>query len=133
MADAAPSFQREFLDQLQHSKKLYVATLRKDGTPSATAPVWFAVMDNSIWFATRSTSHKAKRVSRGSPMLISIQGADGPFTTVDAEVVKDGATADRLGKLYAEKYWMAWLGMFRPSHEKLDNGTDVLVHLTPAP
>jgi hypothetical protein len=52
---------------------------------------------------------------------------------VQAEIVKDGAIADRLGEMYAQKYWMAWLGMFRPSHDKLEAGEDVLIHLTPAP
>lgn len=130
MGDAAPTLSPEVLEQLQHAKQLYVATLRKDGRHGAAAPVWFAVMDHSIWFATRSKSHKATRLGRGSPALISVQGPDGPFIAVHAEIVKDGAIADRLGKLYAKKYWMAWLGMFRPSHEKIENGTDVLVHLT---
>jgi general stress protein 26 len=133
MGDAAVSFHPEFVNQLQHTKQIYVATLRKDGKPGAVVPVWFAVLDNSIWFATRSDSHKAVRVRRGSPMLVSVQGADGPFITVRAEIVEDGAVADRLGEMYAQKYWMAWLEMFRPSHGKLGTGKDVLIHLTPAP
>jgi hypothetical protein len=132
VAEPPTRFPPEFLSQLQHGKEIYVATQRKDGTRSAAAPVWFGVMDDTIWFATRTGSYKAKRVRRGSPVFVSVSGKDGPFIETKAEIVKDGTLADRLGTIYAQKYWRAWLGMFRPGHEKIAAGKDVLIHLTPA-
>ncbi len=131
VAEPQPHFPAEFLSQLQRSKEIYVATQRKDGKRSAATPVWFGVLDDTIWFATRTGSYKAKRVRRGSPVFVSAKGKDGPFIETRAEISNDGAMADRLGTIYAQKYWRAWLGMFRPGHEKIAAGTDVLVHLTP--
>jgi len=118
--------------QLSQAKEIYVATLRKDGQRSKAVPVWFAVMDGAIWFTTGPSSHKAKRIKRGSPMLMSLQGADGPFLKMKAEVVHDGELAERLGKIYSDKYWIAWLGFFRPSRARNESGKTILLRLTPA-
>ncbi len=131
MAEPAPSFPAGFLRHLQDSKQIYVATQRKDGTRSAASPVWFGIIDNQIWFATKVGSHKAGRVKRGSPLFVSVSGKEGPFVKTRAEIVKDGAVADQLGQIYAQKYWMAWVGLHRPSRQKIESGEDVLIHLIP--
>ena len=133
MADEMKSFSPEFMSKLNQSKQIYVATERKNGARSAAVPVWFGVIDNAIWFATLPDNHKAKRVKRGSPMYISVEGKDGPFIKAKAEIVQDGAMAERLGEIYARKYWIAWLGMFRPSREKIETGKNLLLRLTPLP
>jgi len=133
MADETKSFPLGFMDKLNQSKQIYVATERKNGTRSTAVPVWFGVIDNAIWFATLPDNHKAKRVKRGSPMYISVEGKDGPFIKAKADIVQDGATAERLGKIYSRKYWIAWLGMFRPSREKIESGRNLLLRLTPLP
>jgi hypothetical protein len=130
MAD--PGFPPEFVAQLAKVKQIYVATERKDGSRSSAVPVWFGYMDEALWFNTAPGSHKAKRVQRGSPMYVSAEGADGPFLKAKAEIVKDGAIAARLGDMYAQKYWIAWLGFFRPSRERNESGKAVLLKLTPA-
>ena len=129
---AATSFPPEFVAQLDKVKEIYVATERKDGTRSKPVPVWFGYMDNAVWFTTAPESHKGKRVKRGSPMYVSAQGPDGPFIKTKAEVVKDGALAERLGGIYSQKYWIAWLGFFRPSRARNESGKTVLLRLTPA-
>jgi len=134
MAEAAPaSFPPDFVAQLDKIKEIYVATDRKDGTRSKPVPVWFGYMDNALWFTTGPDSHKGKRVQRGSPMYVSAQGAGGPFIKTKAEIVKDGAVAERLGQIYAQKYWIAWLGFFRPSRARNESGKTILLKLTPAP
>ncbi len=133
MAEEMKSFPPEFMSKLNQSKQIYVATERKNGARSTAVPVWFGVIDNAIWFATLPDNHKAKRVKRGSPMYISVEGKDGPFIKAKAEIVQDGAMAERLGKIYARKYWIAWLGMFRPSREKIETGKNLLLRLTPLP
>ena len=132
MADETRSFPPEFVNKLNQKKQIYVATERKSGARSTAAPVWFGVIDNDIWFATLPNNHKARRVKRGSPMYISVEGKDGPFIKAKAEIVRDGAMAERLGEIYSRKYWIAWLGMFRPSREKIESGKNLLIRLTPA-
>ena len=114
------------------AKEIYVATERKDGTRSKPVPVWFGYMDNAIWFTTAPDSHKGKRVKRGSAMYVSAQGENGPFIKTKAEVIKDGAVAERLGEIYSKKYWIAWLGFFRPSRARNESGKTILLRLTPA-
>jgi general stress protein 26 len=133
MADETRSFPPEFMNKLNHSKQIYVATERKNGARSTAVPVWFGVIDNAIWFATLPNNYKARRVKRGSPMYISVEGKDGPFIKAKAEIVRDGAMAERLGKMYSRKYWIAWLGMFRPNREKIESGKNLLIRLTPLP
>lgn len=133
MADPTTHFPSEFMSQLQHSKEIYVATLRKDGRRSTVVPVWFGILDDAIFFASLPDNHKAKRVKRGSPIFVSVQGKDGPFIKTKAEIVKDAAVAERLGQIYSQKYWIAWVGMFRPSRAKIETGKNVLIRLTPEP
>jgi len=127
------SFPPEFVAQLDGIKEIYVATERKDGTRSKAVPVWFGYMDNALWFTTSPESHKGKRVKRGSAMYVSAQGENGPFIKTNAEVIKDGALAERLGEIYSKKYWIAWLGFFRPSSARNESGKTILLKLTPAP
>jgi hypothetical protein len=129
---ATASFPPDFVAQLDKIKEIYVATERKDGTRSKPVPVWFGYMDNALWFTTGPDSHKGKRVRRGSPMYVSAQGAAGPFIKTKAEIIEDGALADRLGQLYSKKYWIAWLGFFRPSRARNESGKTILLRLTPA-
>ena len=130
---AMQGFPPDFVARLKQCKEIYVATLRKDGNRSNAVPVWFGFMDDAIWFTTGPQSHKARRVRRGSPLLVSVDGKGGPFVQTIATIVKDGALAERLGELYNEKYWIAWLGFFRPSRARNDSGKTVLLRLTPAP
>jgi hypothetical protein len=129
---AAATFPPEFVAALDTVKEIYVATERKDGTRAKPVPVWFGYMDNAVWFTTSPDSHKGKRVKRGSPMWVSAQGEGGPYIKTKAEIIKDGAVADRLGAIYSKKYWIAWAGFFRPSRSRNESGKTVLLRLTPA-
>ncbi len=126
-------FAPDFVARLKRCKEIYVATERKDGSRSKAVPVWFGIMDDAIWFTTGPQSHKARRVRRGSPLFVSVEGKDGPFIRTQATIVKDGGLAERLGEIYNDKYWIAWLGFFRPSRARNDSGKTVLLRLTPAP
>lgn len=129
--ELAHGFPSDFVARLATAQEIYVATQRKDGTHSEVVPVWFGLMDNAIWFTTSPESHKAKRLKRGSPLFVAVQGKDGPFVKTKVEVVQDGALADRLGEVYAQKYWIAWAGFFRPSRARNESGKTVLLKLTP--
>jgi general stress protein 26 len=129
--DTVREFPADVNAELARGKEISVATQRSDGSRSSAVPVWFAVVDNAIWFSTSPTSTKAKRIAAGSPMFVSVHGDKGPFIRTNAEIVKDAAMADRLGEIYAKKYWMAWLGLFRPSGQRVEEGQIVLIKLTP--
>jgi hypothetical protein len=132
MADElARGFPPDFAARLATAKEIYVATQRKDGTRSAVVPVWFGLMDNAIWFTTSPDSHKVKRIRHGSPLFVSVESKHGPFIKTKVEIIKDGALADRLGDIYKQKYWIAWLGFFRPSRARNESGKTVLLKLTP--
>ena len=128
---ARPTFPPEFVAQLQNASEINVATVRKDGTRSSVVPVWFGWMDDAIWFTTSPTSYKAKRIKHGSPLFVSAVGKDGPFIKTKAEIIRDGAVADRLGEVYKDKYWIAWAGFFRPSASRNESGKTILLRLTP--
>lgn len=128
----AAEFPPEFMAQLEKNDEIHVATQRKDGTRSTAVPVWFVVIDGVLWSSTSPKSIKARRVKGGSPMFVSVSGEEGPFVPTKAEIVSDPATADRMGKMYADKYWIAWMGFFRPSAEKVKGGEIVLLRLTPS-
>lgn len=121
----------EMAEKLADAKEIHVATQRKDGTRSRTAPVWFGVMDGSLWFTTSPETYKGKRIRRGSPVFVSVTGKDGPFVAMKAEIVRDGEAAEKLGALYKKKYWIAWLGFFRPRRERVLSGQTLLIRLTP--
>ncbi|GIW44817.1 MAG: hypothetical protein KatS3mg077_2099 [Candidatus Binatia bacterium] len=121
----------EMAEKLVEAKQIYVATQRKDGSRSEAAPVWFGIMEGCIWFTTSPDSHKGKRIRRGSPVFVSVEGKKGPFVRLRAEIVKDGEKAEALGKIYERKYWLAWLGFFRPSGERVQSGKVLLIRLLP--
>jgi hypothetical protein len=126
-----PAFPADFVARLAESSEIYVGTQRKDGSRSSVVPVWFAYIDGAIWFASKPSSRKVKRIEKGSPLYVSATAADGPFIETKAEIVKDAGVADRLGAIYAQKYWLAWIGYQRPSAARLEAGEIVLLKLTP--
>jgi general stress protein 26 len=110
-------------EALQSSDQIYVATRRRSGEPSSAKPVWFYYLgDDELFFTTSPGSWKAKRIARGSPLYIWVGGKDGPFLIGEAEEVSDAALIDRMGQAYAEKYWIAWLGFFKPRSSRVTEG-----------
>lgn len=107
---------------LRSSSLIYVATQRKNGQRSSTAPIWFFYEEGKIFFTTSPTSWKAKRIKRGSPLYIWVGGEDGPFLNGTAEAVTDPVLVDKMGAAYSNKYWIAWAGFFRPRSERVSTG-----------
>jgi hypothetical protein len=117
---------------LAAAKQLYVATRRADGTTATVTPVWFSFDGDAIWFTTAPTTHKARRIARGSPLLVWVGGRDGPHFVGRAELVRDPAAAARMAPDYVRRYWLARLGLFRPRPARVRDGKTVLVRVTPA-
>lgn len=121
---------------LRSADLIYVATQRKNGERSSAAPIWFFYEGGGkLFFTTSPTAWKAKRIARGSPLYISVGSADGPTLTGTAEHVSDPALVDRMGEAYGKKYWIAWMGFFRPRSSRVTEGKTnaYLVTLTETP
>jgi Pyridoxamine 5'-phosphate oxidase len=110
---------------LEDASLIYVATRRKSGERSTAAPIWFYYENGEIFFTTSPDSWKAKRIGRGSPLFIWVGSEDGPFLLGEAERVTDPGVVAHMGEEYAKKYWIAWLGLFRPRPDRVAEGKTV--------
>lgn len=124
---ALPAATREALAK---AKLIYVATQRKSGERSTSAPVWFIYENDAIYSTTSPDSWKAKRIARGSPLYIWVGSENGPFVLGTAEKITDPAVIAHMGDLYADKYWIAMLGFFRPRPERVAAGKTVAYKVT---
>ena len=100
--------------------------------------MWFWWDGQTLYTTTSPDSHKAKRLRRGSPLYVSVEGASGPFLEGKAELITDLDLVARMGEAYNEKYWIAWMGFFRPRPDRVRDGKTIaykvtFVEPTPAP
>lgn len=128
-ADAQVS-QRD-IDALSKASVLYIATVRKDGNQSASAPVWFTVApDHLVLIQTQPTTWKAKRIRRGSPVIVWIGKKNGPAFIGKAEITSDPAVARQIVEDYPKRYLMARLGLHRPTQEMFGKGRILAIKIT---
>lgn len=129
-ADAQVS-QRD-TDALSTASVLYIATVRKDGNQSTAAPVWFTVApDHVVLIQTQPTTWKAKRIRRGSPVIVWIGKTKGPAFIGKAEITSDPAVAHQIVRDYPKRYLMARLGMHTPTQEMFDKGQIIPITIRP--
>lgn len=107
---------------LRSSSYIYTATQRKSGELSESVPIWFMYDGDKVFFTTEPDSWKARRIARGSPLIINVGSKDGPKLLGKATKVTDPAVVDRMGQAYSKKYWIAWLGLFRPRSGRVTAG-----------
>ena len=120
------------LSALGNASYLYIATVRKDGNQSTAAPVWFiAQADGEILIDTNTDSWKAKRIGRGSPVLVWIGSRTGPAFIGKAEFIRDHAVQDEMIEAIPKKYWLARLGLFGPKRAKFDAGQIITIRISP--
>ncbi len=131
-AVARAGFAPDVVTALEGSKDLYVATQRKDGTRSKVSPIWFMFDGDAVYFTTVPTSYKAKRIARGSPLFVWVGSEQGPHFVGKAEILRDPAVAEMMAPVYDRKYWISWLGFFRPRADRVRDGKTVIVKVTPA-
>ena len=119
----------EVENRLENESYIYVATRRHSGEWSSSAPIWFCWDGKAILFMTATDSWKARRIRRNSPVRISVGTEDGPTFEASAEIVTDAETVQRMGEVYEEKYWIAWLGLFRPRVSHVTSGKTFAVRV----
>jgi hypothetical protein len=133
MEDSRPAqwSQSEF-DTLAQTRIIYVATVRKDGTQSSAAPLWFTVRpDRRILIQSGPHSWQTRRIRRGSPVLVWIGKRRGPAFIGRAEVTDDRMVVEQIIRDYPKKYLMARLGIHRPATSSFARGERVAIQITP--
>ncbi|MGE0681035.1 MAG: hypothetical protein AB7P69_09080 [Candidatus Binatia bacterium] len=116
---------------LQTESYIYVATRRSNGEWSTPAPVWFMSDGDAVYFTTSPTSYKAFRIHRGSPVRIWVGRKDGPLLEGEARFVKERVIIERMAVRYTQKYWLAWLGFFKPRRGRVALGKTLAVQVFP--
>ena len=111
---------------------IYIATIRKDGSQSRAAPVWFVTTaQGQILIDTNTDSWKAKRVRRGSPVIVWMGSRTGPAFIGKAEFETDRSVQDQMIERIPEKYLLARLGLFGPKRANFDSGKITTIRITP--
>src|SRR5690348_11499983 len=92
----APLSQSEF-DTLAQARIIYIATVRKDGTQSRAAPLWFTIRpDRRILIQSRPHSWQTRRIRRRSPVLVWIGRRRGPAFIGRAELTDDRMVVEQI-------------------------------------
>ena len=110
------------LQDLEEDDLIYLSTRRKGGQWSQQAPIWFWYNDQTIYFTCSPDSWKAKRLQEGGPVRIRVGSADGSEITGQATRIHDLELVDALGDAWGAKYWIAWLGLFKPRRDRIQSG-----------
>jgi hypothetical protein len=117
-------------DALAKANVVYVATIRKDGNQSKAAPVWFTVApDDALLIQSAPTGWIARRIRRGSPVIVLIGRRKGPAFIGKAEITADVEVLSRIIEDYPLRYLLARLGFHRPSRAMFDQGRIVAIRI----
>ncbi len=118
---------------LSKASLIYVSTVRKDGNQSKAAPVWFTTSadNNAVLIQTGSDTWKAKRIKRGSPVLVWIGSATGPAFIGRAEITSDAAVQNKILDDFRQKYFENRVMGVGPSRAKFDSGDRVAIKISP--
>ena len=121
------------LQVLAKSQLIFIATVRKDGNQSRAAPVWFTIGADrkTILIQTGPKTWKAKRIRRGSPVLVWIGQAEGPAFVGKAEITSDAAVQQKILDDFKQKYWLNRVFGVGPSRADLAAGRQVAIVITP--
>jgi general stress protein 26 len=118
---------------LSQAELVFIATVRKNGTQSKAAPVWFTTGadNNSILIQTEHTTWKAKRIRRGSPVLVWIGKPGGPAFIGRAEITNDSALQNKILADFRQKYLQNRLLGMGPSRAEFESGEQLAIKITP--
>jgi hypothetical protein len=111
---------------------VYISSLRKDGTFSKPAEIWFLYHDGAVWVGTPPTTWRVKRIKAKRPMArIAVGAVDGPSFVARGAIVQDPKVLDLMFETYAKKYPDRWPGYAEKFRTGMKDGSRVLVRYTP--
>ncbi len=121
----------QIVTALHRSRLIYLTTYGKSGR-SGTVPVWFMFHEGELYFTTRRTTVKARRIRTTPRVTVHVGTPDGPAFTGQAVWVENAPDiVARLQQVYRRKYWyLWWLFRFRIRRE-LASGEEVVICITP--
>ena len=94
-------------ETLNGQEYINLETFRKSGIGVKT-PVWFVKEDNSLFVRTISNAGKVKRIRNNAMVNIAPCNADGSllgeWLPAQAQVIKNDITAQRIDRLFDQKY-----------------------------
>jgi hypothetical protein len=123
---------RRDIGALSEASRVYIATVRMDGNQSKPAPVWFTLTpDHLVLVQTGPTAWMARRVARGSPVIVWIGKRNGPALIGRAEITHYPELMKRIVGDYPRRYLLARLRFFRPSQKMFDTGEILAIKITP--
>lgn len=129
---SAGELPKELQDALASSTYVYTSSMRKDGTLSRPAEIWFLWHNGSVYVASPPTTWRVRRIRAGRPAAkICIGKLDGPSFTATGAVVDEPEVHPILFETFARKYadrWKSWQESFRKG---LADGSRVLIRYTP--
>jgi hypothetical protein len=109
------------LDALAQARVIYLATVRKDGTQSRAAPMWFTVTPpGEILIQSGPQSWHSRRIRRGSPVIVWIGRQRRIAFIGKAEPTDDPLMVAQIISDYPKKYWMARFGWHRPGQASFE-------------
>jgi PPOX class probable F420-dependent enzyme len=119
-------------EAVRRAKYMYVTTYSAAGKPG-TVPTWLWPHDGHIYFTTKRSSLKARRIRDNGRVTVHVGKKDGPAFEGRAEWVDDRPELEAaLLAEYRRKYWlMVPLGMGRYIRRGLAARTSVLIRITP--
>jgi general stress protein 26 len=121
-------------EALSRATLIFIATIRKNGLQSRAAPVWFTtdVDKSSILIQTERNTWKAKRIRRGSPVMVWIGKPDGPAFIGKAEITNDTALQNKILADFRQKYLQDRLFGMGPSRAEFESGDLLAIKITPS-
>ena len=132
MADSGGGLNSSVKTFLKTQKLISVSTKRANGDWSRPAPIWFAYEDEAVYFITAPTSFKARRIRKGSPVLVWLDEKREPAFSGETQIVTDPVTLDRINAAFKDKYWAAWFTYWAmPLAGRVQSGTMVAVRVSP--
>lgn len=116
---------------LQRSRLIYLTTYSQSGR-SGTVPVWFMMHNGRLYFTTRRSTVKARRIRTTPRVTVHVGARDGPMFTGQAAWVEDEPeTVALLLQTYRRKYWYLWWWFSFRIRQGLRSGEEVLIHIVP--
>jgi len=98
-------------DRLKKSRQFWIATTRPDGRPHVMV-IWALWFDGALYFATGSTSRKAKNLAANPHCTICTENAaEAVIIEGTTETEKDIARIREFLKIYEKKYKFDMSGM----------------------